>query len=113
MVSTPNTGSTPDANADFVYLLDANGTPVANLLTNVTLPSIRAHENGTVSADIFGMFGSLDLTRIDNVTGDGFLDVSLTNDLGGPPSTATPEPATLTLLAGGTLILAAWKRLRQ
>jgi hypothetical protein len=112
MILTPNTGPTPEANADFVYLLDANGTPVANLLTNVTLPSIRALENGTVSADIFGRFGSLDLTRIDDVTGDGFLDASLTNDLSGPPSTPTPEPTTLALLVAGTFILAAFKGCR-
>jgi len=112
MISTPNTG-TPQQNADFIYLVDLNGNPVTDPLTLAPLPSFRVLENGTGSVNIFGQLGSLDLTRLTDATGDGFLDVSLTNDLGGPPSSATPEPPVSVLLISGTLILAAWKRCRQ
>jgi hypothetical protein len=115
MVNTLNTG-TPQQNADFIYITDLTGNPVVSPLTLEPLPSIRAYEladspNGSnsVTVDLFGKFGSLDLTGIDNATGGGFIDVSLTSELGGPPS-QVPEPATFALLSSGVLALAALKK---
>jgi hypothetical protein len=115
MALTPNTG-TPQQNADFIYITDPAGNPVVSPLTLKALPSIRAYEladspNGSnsVTVDLFGKFGSLDLTSIENATGGGFIDVSLTSEPGGPPS-QVPEPATFALLGCGVLALAALKR---
>jgi hypothetical protein len=115
MALTPNTG-TPQQNADFIYLTDPAGNPVVSPLTLTALPSIRAYEladspNGSnsVTVDLFGRFGSLDLTSIENATGGGFIDVSLTSELGGPPP-QVPEPATFALLSSGVLALAALKK---
>ena len=112
---TPNTG-TPQQNADFIYFRNAAGQPVVNPLTLTALPSIRAFEladsptgSNSVTVDLSGMFGSLDLTDIDNATGGGFIDVSLTTDLGGPPS-QVPEPGTFALLGSGILLLGAMKK---
>jgi len=115
---TPNSATNmPQQNADFVFLTDANGIPVVNPLTLLPLGSVRAYElsdspNGsnTVSVDIFGQLGSLDLTSIENAQGGGFIDASITQDLAGPTA-QTPEPATLALLGSGVLmIMAALKR---
>jgi hypothetical protein len=108
---TPNSiTATPDQNADFVYLTNASGTALIDPLTNATLPSLRAYEltdspNGsnTVTADLYGVFGSLDPTRFANATGGGFLDTSLTTTPGGPPTNQMPEPATIVLLLAGLL----------
>jgi hypothetical protein len=116
MVITPNTG-TPQQNADFIYITDPAGNPVLNPLTFQTLPSIRAYELGdgpagsnSVTVDLFGRFGSLDLTDFDNATGGGFIDVSLTLEPGGPPS-SVPESGTFALLGCGVLAIAALKKL--
>jgi len=108
-LTSPNTG-TPAQNADFIYLTDAAGNPVVSPLTDVTLPSLRAYEladsptgSNTVSADLYGVFGSLDPTSLQNVTGGGFLDASLTPALSTPP---VPEPSTLVLLITGLLPMA-------
>jgi hypothetical protein len=108
-LTSPNTG-TPAQNADFIYLTDAAGNAVVNPLTGVALPSLRAYEladsptgSNTVSADIYGKFGSLDPTSFQNVTGGGFLDASLTPALTTPP---VPEPGTLMLLVTGLLPIA-------
>ncbi len=118
MALTPNsTTNSPAANADFIFLTDPNGNPIVNPLTLVPLPSIRAYEladsptgSNTVSVDIFGKFGSLDLTSYENVQGGGFLDTSLTTDLGGPPSSSVPEPASFALLGCGALLMAALRK---
>jgi len=66
--------------------------------------------SNTVPVDIFGKFGSLDLASYENVQGGGFLDTSLMTDLGGPPTSSVPEPATLALLGGGVLLIGALKK---
>lgn len=114
MSLTPNTGPTPASRADFIYITDPAGNPVVSPLTLTPLPSFRVFELGdaasnTATVDLFGRFGSLDLTRFDNVTGGGFLDVSLTTDLGGPPTQA-PEPATLALFGSALLALVALRK---
>ena len=116
VVTSPNTG-TPQQNADYIYFVDTAGNPVVDPLTLKPLPSIRAYEladsptgSNTVTVDLYGKFGSLDLTTIDNATGGGFLDVSLTPELGGPPSSAVPEPETLALLGSGALSLVAFRK---
>jgi hypothetical protein len=112
---TPNTG-TPQQNADVITIRNAAGQPVVHPLTLTPLPSIRAFEladspNGSnsVTVDLSGKFGSLDLTDIENATGGGFIDVSLTQEPGGPPS-AVPEPVSLALLASGALMIGALKK---
>jgi len=108
MILTPNTG-TPADNADFVYLTNAAGDPVISPLTLTNLPSIRAYEDAdcsgsgcnSVTVDVFGQIGSLELTGFANPVGGGFLDPSLT-----PVLTSAPEPRTLLLLSTGLLVMA-------
>src|SRR5262249_2410479 len=118
MSLTPNTGTTPQQNADFIYITNLAGQPAVNPLTLQPLGSIRAYEladspsgSNSVTVDLFGKFRSLDLTRFDNPTEGGFLDVSVTSDLGGPPG-AVAEPGTFGLLGSGVLALAALKKLK-
>jgi hypothetical protein len=101
---TPNTG-TPQQNADFITLTDAAGNPVVSPLTLENLGSVRAYElddsptgGNTVTVDLFGQFGSLNLTDFANPVGDGFLDASITAELAGPVA-VIPEPSTCTLVA--------------
>jgi hypothetical protein len=83
----------PEANADYVYIADANGNPVANPFTLQTLTSMRVYEafdapagsSNTGAVTLYGQLGSLELTRMADPTGGAFLDFSLTPDLGGPP----------------------------
>jgi hypothetical protein len=109
---------TPAQNADFVYLTNAAGAQLIDPLTNQPLGSLRAYEltdtptgTNTASADLFGVFGSLDPTSFQNVTG-GFLDISVTPALGGPRPNSVPEPGTLMLLITGLLAMAGTLRKR-
>jgi hypothetical protein len=85
--------ASPEANADYIFLTDANGNPVKNPVTLETLPSMRVYEafdappgtSNVGTATLYGQLGSLDLTRLADPTGGAFLDISLTPDLGGPP----------------------------
>jgi len=94
-LTAPPPGATPEENADFIFLTDANGVPVKNPVTLITLPSMRVYEAfdspvgtnvGTVT--LYAKLGSLDLTRMADPTGGAFLDVSLTSEPGGPPTQA-------------------------
>jgi hypothetical protein len=114
-LTSPNTG-TPQQNADYIYITNSAGVPVANPLTLKPLPSIRAYEladsptgSNSVTVDIRGAFGSLDFLSFENPTEGGFLDVSLTDELAGPPASQVPEPATFVLI-GSVLGIATLKR---
>ncbi len=105
-LTDPPVGASAASNADCIYLTDPNGNPVVNPLTLQTLPGMYVYEQfdapagtsnvGTV--DIYGTFGSLDLTSLENPTGGAFLNPSLT----GIP---TPEPGSLVLLGVGLALL--------
>ena len=103
---TANTAATAAQRADYVYLTDAAHNVLSSPLTHQTLGSVRAFELGddpsgnVVSVDLMGTTGSLDPTRFVNVTGGGFLDISTTDNLGGPPPDSTvPEPGTVGLMS--------------
>jgi len=107
---------TPAQNADFVFLTDLAGAQLIDPLTNLPLGSLRAYElvdtpTGTniASADLFGVLGSLHPTSFQNPVG-GFLDISVTPALGGPPTSSVPEPGTLMLLITGFLAMAGTLR---
>jgi len=109
---------TPAQNADFVYLTNAAGAQLIDPLTNQPLGSLRAYEltdtpigTNTASADLYGVFGSLDPTSFQNVTA-GFLDISVTPALGGPRPNSVPEPGTSMLLITGLLAMAGMLRKR-
>lgn len=106
---TPNTGS-PAENADFIYFTDANGLSLYSPIDHLPVSGLRVYEVGDDprgnigSADLYATTGSLDLTRLANVTGAGFLDPSTTDAL------STPEPGTFILAA--PLLTLGWLRLR-
>jgi len=93
LTAPTNPNPTPEQNADYIYLTDANGNPVRNPVTLQTLPSMRVYEAfdappGTTnvgSATLYGKFGSLDLTRLADPVGGAFLDPSLTAEPANPP----------------------------
>ncbi|HLK47625.1 MAG TPA: hypothetical protein VKT49_05795 [Bryobacteraceae bacterium] len=111
----------PEANADYVYFENVTGKPLDNVTTGVAIGSFRVYElfdsptgSNTATVNLYASLGSLDLTRLADVTGDGFLDVSTTNDLGGPPpagGTPLPEPGSLlTLLTTAGCLVAGVRR---
>jgi PEP-CTERM motif len=88
---TPNSPThTAEQNADFVWFGGHS-----------YLGSGRAFEFGddpsgnTLTFDVYGKIGSLDVTRFANPSGGGFLDPSVSLE----PSVGVSEPATLTLLS--------------
>jgi hypothetical protein len=105
MTLTPNVG-TPEDNADFIYLTDANHNPVA--YNSVMLPSLRVFEGGTATVDVFGFVDALEVTRLADVSGDGFLDSS--HNIA--PSSAVPEPASIFLVGGALAALSIRARRR-
>ena len=105
---TPNTG-TAAANADYIVLRTAAGTPVLHPLTLKPLGSVRAYEGSSVTVTLWGSLGSLDPTRFSDPTEGGFIDASITDDLANP----VPEAGTLGLLSLGIGALAIIRKRRQ
>lgn len=95
---TPNNGTDKDEDAD--YLTFAG---------NLQVGQLRAYELGdgssnTVTAEVWGHFGSLHLDSFRNPTGGGFVV---------PGPTPVPEPGTMALLLVGGSALTWWQRRRR
>ena len=118
MALTLNTG-TPEQNADYLYLTDANHDALVDPLTHSIIGSVRAYElfdsptgSNTVTVDLFGTTGSLDPTRFANPTDGGFLDSSITPALADPHG-AVPEPSSLVLMFAGAVAIFIKARARR
>jgi len=84
IVTTPNHASqTAEQNADFIYFP-----------SNPEFGSFRVYEGGYAVVELMAQFGSLHARGFGEVSGDGFLNPSIT---------AVPEAADMVLWAGGIL----------
>ena len=73
------------------------------------LPSFRVLEGSSATVNVYGAVDALELTRLAEVSGDGFLDASHDIAL----SSAVPEPSGTILITSGlaiTMIVARRRR---
>lgn len=103
-----NPAQIAQGDADCISLTNSAGQPVTDPSTKLSLGSFCSYELGnplglsnTSTVNLYGTIGSLDPTRIADLSGGGFLDVA-----------SAPEPGQWPVIATGLVLMAAvcWRR---